>query len=185
MPSLADTLKSTRFPIDVDHLCRRAHFVACRRGGESVVHLPQCRRRLHLHPKRSYGIELSVFYHQNYRGRCEHWRRYGVVESVGKVFGLHPHCRLPTDHKHHVQPERIHRSQAVTYTAEATGGVCLMVASQKLGHSSEPTPRSDDAAPPRGTDGLSTHRWREPDSNHRSRSCERSLGCCRREMPDR
>ena len=28
MPSLADTLKSTRFPIDVDHLCRRAHFVA-------------------------------------------------------------------------------------------------------------------------------------------------------------
>ena len=34
------------------------------------------------------------------------------------------------------------------------------------------------------TDGLSTHRWREPDSNHRSRSGERSLGCCRREMPD-
>jgi len=27
-----------------------------------------------------------------------------------------------------------------------------------------------------------THRWREPDSNHRSRSGERSLGCCRREM---
>jgi hypothetical protein len=27
--------------------------------------------------------------------------------------------------------------------------------------------------------------WREPDSNHRSRSCERALGCCRREMPDR
>src|SRR6516165_7752362 len=42
-----------------------------------------------------------------------------------------------------------------------------------------------DAAPSRGTDGLSTHRWREPDSNHRSRSCERSRGCCRREMPDR
>jgi hypothetical protein len=30
-----------------------------------------------------------------------------------------------------------------------------------------------------------TRRWREPDSNHRSRSGERSLGCCRREMPDR
>jgi len=27
-----------------------------------------------------------------------------------------------------------------------------------------------------------TLRWREPDSNHRSRSCERSLGCCRREF---
>jgi len=27
--------------------------------------------------------------------------------------------------------------------------------------------------------------WREPDSNPRSRSRERSLGCCRREMPDR
>lgn len=37
--------------------------------------------------KRSYGIELSVFYHQNYRGRREHLRQYGVVESVGKVFG--------------------------------------------------------------------------------------------------
>ena len=36
---------------------------------------------------------------------------------------------------------------------------------------------------PSGTGGLQTHRWREPDSNHRSRSCERSLGCCRREMP--
>jgi hypothetical protein len=34
------------------------------------------------------GIELSVFYHQNYRGRREHLRQYGVVESVGKVFGL-------------------------------------------------------------------------------------------------
>jgi len=33
--------------------------------------------------------------------------------------------------------------------------------------------------------GLQTPCWREPDSNHRSRSCERSLGCCRREMPDR
>jgi hypothetical protein len=42
--------------------------------------------------KRSYGIELSVFYHQNYRGRREHLRQYGVVESVGKVFGLHPQC---------------------------------------------------------------------------------------------
>ena len=42
--------------------------------------------------KRSYGIELSVFYHQNYRGRREHLRQYGVVESVGKVFGLHPRC---------------------------------------------------------------------------------------------
>ena len=41
---------------------------------------------------------------------------------------------------------------SVRYTAEATGGV--------FGHSSEPTRRSDDAAPPRGTDGLSTHRWR-------------------------
>ena len=30
-----------------------------------------------------------------------------------------------------------------------------------------------------------TLRWRDPDSNHRSHSCERSLGCCRREMPDR
>jgi hypothetical protein len=38
--------------------------------------------------KRSYGIELSVFYHQNYRGPPEHLRQYGVVESVGKVFGL-------------------------------------------------------------------------------------------------
>ena len=26
---------------------------------------------------------------------------------------------------------------------------------------------------------------REVDSNHRSRSCERSLGCCRKEIPDR
>jgi hypothetical protein len=42
--------------------------------------------------KRSYGIELSVFYHQNYHGRREHLRQYGVVESVGKVFGLHPQC---------------------------------------------------------------------------------------------
>ena len=42
--------------------------------------------------KRSYGIELSVFYHQNYRGRRAHLRQYGVVESVGKVFGLHPQC---------------------------------------------------------------------------------------------
>ena len=34
-----------------------------------------------------------------------------------------------------------------------------------------------------GTDGLSTHRWREPDSNHRSRSLRKgSLGYCR---PDR
>ena len=30
-----------------------------------------------------------------------------------------------------------------------------------------------------------TPRRREPDSNHRSRSCERSFGCCRRETPDR
>jgi hypothetical protein len=40
--------------------------------------------------RRSYGIELSVFYHQNYRGRREHLPQYGVVESVGKVFGLYP-----------------------------------------------------------------------------------------------
>ena len=85
-------LKVNSFSIDVDYLCRRAHFVAYRRGGESVVHLPQCRRRLHRIQKRSYGIELSVFYHQNYRGRREHLRQYGVVESVGKVFGLHPQC---------------------------------------------------------------------------------------------
>jgi hypothetical protein len=31
-----------------------------------------------------------------------------------------------------------------------------------------------------------THCWREPDSNHRSRSWAKgSFGCCRREMPDR
>ena len=35
------------------------------------------------------------------------------------------------------------------------------------------------------TKTLLTRRWREPDSNHRSRSCERFLGCRRREMPDR
>jgi len=32
----------------------------------------------------------------------------------------------------------------------------------------------------RGTESLQTPRWREPDSNHRSRSCERSLGYYRR-----
>ena len=36
-----------------------------------------------------------------------------------------------------------------------------------------------------GTESSQTPRRREPDSNHRFRSCERSLGCCRREMPDR
>jgi len=30
-----------------------------------------------------------------------------------------------------------------------------------------------------------TLRWREVDSNHQSRSCEKSLGCCRKENPDR
>src|SRR6516165_11530523 len=37
----------------------------------------------------------------------------------------------------------------------------------------------------RGTESLLTHRWREVDSNHQSRSCEKSLGCCRKENPDR
>ena len=53
------------FSIDVDHLCRRAHFVACRRGGESIVHLPQCQRR-----KRAMSaarVDGSRFLHRPHR----------------------------------------------------------------------------------------------------------------------
>ena len=32
-----------------------------------------------------------------------------------------------------------------------------------------------------GTESLLTHRWREPDSNHRSRSCERLFRACQSE----
>jgi len=53
--------------------------------------------------------------------------------------------------------------------------VCLMVATQKLGHSSEPTRRSEDAAPPRGTDGLSTHRWRRQSRANPSLETRNSL----------
>jgi hypothetical protein len=92
MPSLADTLKSTRFPSTsttsaVVHTSWPAGVAAkvlyIYRSADGAFTCIQ---------KRSYGIELSVFYHQNYRGRREHLRQYGVVESVGKVFGLHPQC---------------------------------------------------------------------------------------------
>ena len=39
-------------------------------------------------------------------------------------------------------------------------------------------------SPRRNTEVRLTRCWREPDSNHWSRSCERSIGCCRRAMPD-
>ena len=48
-----------------------------------------------------------------------------------------------------------------------------------------PAIRTKSWKPSHGTDSSQTHCWREPDSNHRSRSGGRSLGCCRREMPDR
>src|SRR6516162_3031013 len=47
-------------------------------------------------------------------------------------------------------------------------------------------PVGPDLGRQRAWDPAETTRWRrEPDSNHRSRSGGRSLGCCRREMPDR
>ena len=90
MPSLADTLKSTRFPSTsttsaVVHTSWptgvAAKVLYIYRSADGAFTCIQ---------KRSYGIELSVFYHQNYRGRREHLSQYGVVESVGKVFGKQP-----------------------------------------------------------------------------------------------
>jgi hypothetical protein len=114
MPSLADTLKSTRFPSAsttsaVVHTSWPAGVAAkvlyIYRSADGAFTCIQ---------KRSYGIELSVFYHQNYRGHREHLRHYGVVASVGKVFGLHPHCRLPTDHKHQSNPSASTARRALT-----------------------------------------------------------------------
>ena len=72
MPSLADTLKSTRFPSTsttsaVVHTSWptgvAAKVLYTYRSADGAFTCIQ---------KRSYGIELSVFYHQNYRGRREH-----------------------------------------------------------------------------------------------------------------
>src|SRR6516162_5060525 len=92
MPSLVDTLKSTvfhrrRLPLPS---CTLRGLQAWRRKCCTSTAVPTA--PFTCIQKRSYGIELSVFYHQNYRGRREHLRQYRVVESVGKVFGLHPQC---------------------------------------------------------------------------------------------
>jgi hypothetical protein len=76
MPSLDDTLKSTRFPSTsttsaVVHTSwpvgAAAKVLYIYRSGDGAFTCIQ---------KRSYGFELSVFYHQNYRGRREHLRQY-------------------------------------------------------------------------------------------------------------
>src|SRR6516225_2347776 len=92
MPSLVDTLKSTVF-----HR-RRLPLPSCTLRGLQAWRRKCCTSTAVPTPpspaSKSGLMTLSsaVFYHQNYRGRCEHLRRYGVVESVGKVFGLHPRC---------------------------------------------------------------------------------------------
>ena len=65
----------------------------------------------------------------------------------------------------------------VAYLGETTGRLWPATAA---GRGERPRPPN---AP--GNGSFLTRRWREPDSNHRSRPCERSLGCCRRGTPDR
>ena len=70
------------------------------------------------------------------------------------------------------------------------GAIIILVILPRDWRATGPVNRRDRGAPALGACEpenavRSTRRWREPDSNHRSRSCERSLGCCRREMPDR
>src|SRR6266702_2269538 len=81
------------FSLDVDYLGRRAHLVAYRRGGEVFYIYCSADRAFTCVQKRSDGIERGVFHDQDHHGRRKHLRQYGVLESVGKMFGLHPQCR--------------------------------------------------------------------------------------------
>src|SRR6476660_5447631 len=83
-------LEVNSFSLNVDYLGRRAHLVAHRRGGEVLYIYCSADRAFTCIQKRSDGIERGVFHDQNHHGRRKHLRQYGVLESVGKMFGLHP-----------------------------------------------------------------------------------------------
>src|SRR5712672_600219 len=83
-------LEVNSFSLNVDYLSRRAHLVAYRRGGEVLYIYCSADRAFTCIQKWSNGIERGVFHDQNHHGRRKHLRQYGVLESVGKMFGLHP-----------------------------------------------------------------------------------------------
>src|ERR1700675_3833612 len=81
------------FSLDVDYLGRRSHLVAHRRSSEVPYIYCSADRAFTCVQKRSDGIERGIFHDQNHHGRRKHLRQYGVLESVGKMFGLHPQYR--------------------------------------------------------------------------------------------
>src|SRR4029077_5311778 len=81
------------FSLDVDYLGRRPHLVAYRRGSEVLYIYCSADRAFTCVQKRSDCIERRIFHDQNHHGRRKHLRQYGVLESVGKMFGLHSQCR--------------------------------------------------------------------------------------------
>src|ERR1700722_14240458 len=81
------------FSLDVDYLGRRSHLVAHRRSSEVPYIYCSADRAFTCVQKRFDGIERGIFHDQNHHGRRKHLRQYGVLESVGKMFGLHPQDR--------------------------------------------------------------------------------------------
>src|SRR6266851_8023659 len=79
--------------IDGDDLGRRAYLVAYWRGSEVLYIHCNTDCAFACVQKRLDGIERRVLHDQNHHGRRKHLRQHGVLESIGKVFGLHAQCR--------------------------------------------------------------------------------------------
>src|SRR5580704_9963764 len=79
--------------IDGNYLGRRAYLVAYRRGGEVLYIHCNTDGAFACVQKRPDGIERRVLHDQNHDGRRKYLRQHGVLESIGKVFGLHAQCR--------------------------------------------------------------------------------------------
>jgi hypothetical protein len=86
-------LEVNSFPLHVDNLGRRAYLAAYRRGGEMFYIHCSANRAFTFVQKRSDSVKRSIFHDQNHHRGREHLRQYGVLKSVGKMFGLHPQCR--------------------------------------------------------------------------------------------
>src|SRR5205814_1921069 len=79
--------------VDADDLGRRVYVVAYWRGGEVLYVHCNTDCAFACVQKRPDGIERRVLHDQDHHGRRKHLRQDGVLESIGKVFGLHPQCR--------------------------------------------------------------------------------------------
>jgi hypothetical protein len=113
LPPLADTLKSTRFP---STLTASAVAHTSWPTGVAAKCFTSTAVPTALSPpskKQSHGIDRGIFHDQNHHGRRKHLRQYGVLESVGKMPGLHPAMSmilwLPTESAAFIRPRSLYR----------------------------------------------------------------------------